>query len=57
MRRELFPLLSQITNNIFTQDTFQGEKNIVYVRLTISISICLFVYVCVRVNGLCIHLT
>ncbi len=57
MRRELFPLLSQITNNIFTQDTFQGEKNIVCVRLTISISICLFVYVCVRVNGLCIHLT
>ncbi len=57
MRRELYPLLSQITNNIFTQDTFQGEKNIVYVRLTISISICLCVYVCVRVNGLCIHLT
>ncbi len=57
MKRELFPLLSQITNNIFTQDTFQGEKNIVYVRLTMSISICLCVYVCVRVNGLCIHLT
>ncbi len=58
MRSVLFPLLSQITDNIFTLNTFHGEKNTLCARLTISISICLCVYMCVRSNvGLCIHLS
>lgn len=44
-----FLLRSQITDNIFTQDTFRGEKRTLCACLTISISICLCVYMCVCV--------